>query len=122
MVRKILPILLILRKVSILFIVVFETYLSIDEMMIKFTNWSLQTHRINNKPMKEGYKWFVMTDSITSYIVNFIPDGNMVEKDKIVTDKMDYKGGGKIIAMVKFLVQSLVNNMKESSELFVCVI
>ena len=34
------------------------------------------------------------------------------EKDKNVTDKIDDKGGGKIISMIKLLVQILVDNMK----------
>ena len=53
-----------------------------------------------------------MTESITSYLVNFIPDSHMDRKEKDMTDKVDDKGVGKIIAMIKFLVQLLVENMK----------
>ena len=44
--------------------------------------------------------------------MNFTLDGRMVGKDKNMTDEIDDKGGGKIIAMIKFLVQPLVENMK----------
>ena len=37
----------------------------------------------------------------------------MVRKDKNVTDKIDDKCGGKIIAMIKFLVRPLTDNVKE---------
>ena len=63
--NKVLPLFLLFRKVSLLFIVVFGTYLSIDETMIRFSGRSLQTHIIKNKQAKEGYKWFVLTDYIT---------------------------------------------------------
>ena len=62
--------------------------------------------------MKEWHKWFVLTEHITYYIVKFIPDGRVFGNDNNVTDGIDSKGGGNIIAMIKFLVQSLVENMK----------
>ena len=58
----------------------------------------------------------MMTDYITSYMVNFNPDGHMVLKYKNVTDEIDDKGGGKIIFRINFLVQPLVENTEESSE------
>ena len=42
----------------------------------------------------------------------FTPDGRTVVKDKNVTDQIDDKGSSKIISMIKFLVQPLVENMK----------
>ena len=83
---KILPLLSFFRKVSLLFIFLFGTYLFFYEIMIRFYGKSLQTHRINNKAVKEVYKCFVMTDSITSYIVNFVPDACMIVKGKNLTD------------------------------------
>ena len=103
-----LPLLLLFQKVSLSSTVVFGTYLSIDEIMIRFSGQSSQTHVIKNKPVKEGYRWFVLIDSITSYILNFTPDGRTVGKDKNVTDEIDDKGGGKIIAMINFLVKPLL--------------
>ena len=55
----------------------------------------------------------MLIEYITSYIVNFTPDGHMVVKYKKLTDKNYNKGGGKIIAMINFLVQPLVENIKE---------
>ena len=40
----------------------------------------------------------------------------MVGKEKNVADRIDEKGGGKIIATIKFLVRPLVENTKEFSE------
>ena len=68
---KVLPLLLLFQKVSLLFIALFGTYLYIDETMIIFYGRSFQTHIIQKKPLKEGYKWFVLTDYITYYILNF---------------------------------------------------
>ena len=48
---SILPLLL-FQKGSLSFVVVFRKYVSIDEMMIRFSGWSPQTHRRNNKPVK----------------------------------------------------------------------
>ena len=50
--RKIIPLLILFRKVSLSFIAVFITYVYIDEMMIIFSVRSLQTHKINIKPLK----------------------------------------------------------------------
>ena len=84
--------------------------------MIIFSAWSSQTNIIKNKSEKEGYKLFLMNDSITSYILNFTPVGRTVGKDKNLTDRIYDKVGGKIIAMIKFLVQPLVDNMEEFSD------
>ena len=54
----------------------------------------------------------MLKDSITSYSVNFTPDGRMVGKDKTVAEKNDDKGGANITAMIKFLVQPIVDNIK----------
>ena len=58
----------------------------------------------------------MLTDSVTSYILDFTPDGCMVGKDRNVTDKIDNKGGGNIISMIKFLVQPSLENMKYFAE------
>ena len=57
-----------------------------------------------------------MTGYITSYIVNFTPDGCKVEKEKNVTYQIYYRFGDKIISMIHLLVQALVDNMKYSAE------
>ena len=46
----------------------------------------------------------MLTDFIISYIMIFTPDSLMFVKDNKETDKIDDKGDGKIIYMIKFLV------------------
>jgi len=36
------------------------THLALDEQMIRFMGRSLETHRMKNKPIKEGFKFFVL--------------------------------------------------------------
>ena len=48
---KIFPLLILFRKVSLLFIFVFVTYLAIYEIMIIFYRWLSKYHTINSKPM-----------------------------------------------------------------------
>lgn len=51
--------------------------LSIDEMMKLFKGRSGQTHRMKNKPIKEGYKFFAICDSQTGYVFEFLPNGRL---------------------------------------------
>ena len=51
--------------------------LSVDEMMKLFKGRSKQTHRMKNKPIKEGYKFFALCDATCGYIWNIIPDGRL---------------------------------------------
>lgn len=57
--------------------------LSVDEMMRKFKGRSMQTHRMKNKPIKEGYKFFAICDAQTGFVYHFFPDGQK-ETNKIV--------------------------------------
>ena len=50
------------------------TILSLDEMMIRFFGRSLETHHMKNKPIRKGYKLFVLATK-NGYIINFTPDG-----------------------------------------------
>ena len=67
------------RTVSQSFIYILGTLLSLDEMMIRFFGRSSETHRMKNKPIKEGYKFFVLATK-EGYIVNFTPDGRRAAK------------------------------------------
>ena len=82
--------------------------LSIDEMMIRFCGKSNETHRIKGKPIREGYKFFVLATK-QGYIVNFTPDGRSAAKD---VDKMDYDSTnnylGKIGALVLHLCDAII--------------
>ena len=53
------------------FIYILGTKLSLDEMMIRFFGRSCETHRMKNKPIKEGYKFFVLTTKTDDVVVNF---------------------------------------------------
>ncbi len=48
-------------------------------MIIRFSGRSLETHRIKNKPISEGYKFYILCTT-TGYIVNFTPDGRVAAK------------------------------------------
>jgi hypothetical protein len=50
---------------------------SIDEMMKLFKGRSGQTHRMKNKPIKEGYKFFSLCDAKTGYVFAMLPDGRL---------------------------------------------
>ena len=101
------------RKVSESMIHTLGTNLSLDEMMIRFMGRSNQTHRIKNKPISEGYKFFVLATS-NGFIVNFTPDGRSAAKN----DGQEYnedKDGGKIQSMIKHVV-SIIDRLKDKQK------
>ena len=57
------------------------TCLSLDEMMIRFKGKSLKTHRIKKKPIKEGFKFFVLS-TMNEFILNFTHDELTAAKNK----------------------------------------
>ena len=67
------------REVSEDLIFILGTTLALDEMMIRFMGRSLETHRMKNKLISEGFKFFVLATS-NSFIVNFTPDGRTAAK------------------------------------------
>ncbi len=48
-------------------------------MMKLFKGRSIQTHRMKKKPIKQGYKFFALCCSQTSYVYDFFPDGRMIK-------------------------------------------
>ena len=77
------------------------TLLSLDEMMIRFQGRSVQTHGIKNKPIGEGFKWFVLT-TFNGFVVNFTPDGRTAEKE----NSQEYEKcseQGKIESMIMYV-------------------
>ena len=70
---KLAPLIDHLRKTSEEVIFTLGNVLSIDEMMIRFMGRSHQTHCIKNKPIREGFKFFVLATT-NGYVVNFTPD------------------------------------------------
>lgn len=82
------------RLISANLIWILGTFLSLDEMMIRFMGRSAETHRIKGKPIGEGYKFFVLTTNF-GFIVNFTPDGrnaakkNLQEYSKVISTLRD---------------------------------
>ena len=105
---KILPAVNHVRDKSMKLIYELGSVLAIDEMMIRFRVKSNETHRIKNKPIAEGYKFFVLATR-EGYIVNFTPDGRSAAKD---VDRMDYdstnKHLGKIGSLVLYLCDAII--------------
>ena len=71
-------------------------------MMIRFRGRSSQTHRIKNKPIKEGYKFFALS-TVKGFIVNFTPDGRATKKNEYETKS----SSGKIQSMMEHLIQTI---------------
>ena len=79
------------------------TILSFDEMMIRAMGKSIETHRMKNKPIGEGYKYFVLATT-RGFTVNFTPDGRSAEKNGKQEYEMD-KTKGKIECMVNHVTK-----------------
>jgi hypothetical protein len=65
--------------------------LSIDEMMKLFKGRSIQTFRMKNKPVKQGFKFWAIADSKTGFIYKFIPAsriGRIDEEGRKVIDSV----------------------------------
>ena len=91
------------REISYLLVFILGTVLSLDEMMIRFKGRSNETHRIKNKPIKEGYKFFVLCTSL-GYVLNFTPDGRTANKTK-QQEYLAEASVGKIESMILHLVE-----------------
>ena len=84
-----------------------ELLYPLEEMMIRFSGRSKETHRIKNKPIGEGYKFFVLTTN-TGFVINFTPDG----RTAATTGEQEYsldKKIGKIESMILFVVGVIEN-------------
>ena len=98
------------RSVSQAMIFTLGTILSLDEMMIRFFGRSLETHRMKNKPIREGYKLFVLATK-NGYVVNFTPDG----RSATVRGEQEYendKSKGKIESMIMYIL-SVISDLKD---------
>ena len=74
-------------------------------MMIRFSGRCVETHRMKNKPISEGYKLFALTDK-QGYVLNFTPDGRISTK---TNQQQEYlvDGTSKIKSMIQFLVTTV---------------
>ena len=113
------PLLHTFRRTSLELIQMLGTHLSIDEMMIRFSGRSGQTHRMKNKPVKEGYKWMVLTDSVTSFIVNFTPDGRTAGVQGRGIDEVEHGSDGKIFSLIHYLVIPVIESVRETKRKYV---
>eukprot|EP00957_Ditylum_brightwellii_P141884 10809171-Ditylum_brightwellii.AAC.1 len=80
-------------------------------MMIQFSGRSNKTHRIKNKPIGEGYKFFALSTSQV-FLINFTPDGRSAAKSyrqEYATNK--YKG--KIESMIEFIM-NVINKFRKT--------
>ena len=92
-----------IRDVSKDLVFVLGTTLSLDEMMIRFFGRSSETHRMKNKPIKEGYKFFVLATK-EGFILNFTPNGRTAATKGEQEYELDKKSG-KIETMIMFLIK-----------------
>ena len=107
--QKVKPVVDHIRAKSCGLIFILGTFHALDEMMIRFSGRSVETHRIKNKPIKEGFKFFVLATK-NGFVINFSPDGRTAAK-KAADGKMDYEINvehGKIGSMIMYLVESIV--------------
>ena len=98
------------REVSQSIILVLGTFLSLDEMMIRFCGQSAETNWMKNKPIKEGYNFFLLTTK-HGFIVNFTPDG----RKAATSNRQEYEqiqNMGKIESMVMFVL-SVIKKKKD---------
>ena len=99
-----------IRDVSQQFVFVLGTTLSLDEMMIRFFGRSVETHRMKNKPIKEGYNFFVLATK-EGYVLNFTPDGRTAER-KGEQEYDEDKKTGKVETMILFLIK-IIDELKQ---------
>ena len=93
------------REVSFSLIFTFGAVISLDEIMIRFMGHSIETHRIENKPIGKGYEYFVLATK-DGFGMNFTPDGRTAaKKNKQVYSHLI--GQGKIEAMILHVVESI---------------
>ena len=83
---------------------VLGTWMSIDEMMIRFMGRSNQTHRVKNKPISQGFNFFVLC-TYPGFVINFTPG----RRAAAYTHQQEYQEGpkGKIASMIKHITDTI---------------
>jgi len=84
---------------------------AVDEMMVRFLGRSAETYRIKNKPTPEGYKWFVLADSKTGYLLFFSPAGRLSSQNEYRSQQSNDKTRG----LVRFLIREGLGDEAEGS-------
>ena len=86
--------------------------------MIRFMGQSLHTHWIKNKPIEEGFKFFVLTTK-TWFIFIFTPNGRTASKENTQEYSTDDEQIGKIESMmlhITSIIDILLSNTKAESK------
>ena len=97
------------------FIFTLGDQMSIDEMLIRFMGRSNETHRIKNKPIGEGYKFFVLATT-SGYIVNFTLDGCQAAKHDQLEYNTTNNSIGKFESMLLYLVEAITRLKKKEND------
>lgn len=82
-------------------------------MMIRYVGRSGETHRLKNKPINQDYKFFVLADSCTWYVVNSTPDSRLAAvrgRNAAAVNEYGLSSAEKVktVAMISHLVEPLV--------------
>ena len=99
------------RNVSQNMVHVLGNVLYLHEMMIRFFVRSFETHRMKNRPIKEGFKFFVLATK-SGYILNFTPDGRRAAQNG-EQEYEDKDESGKVQSMIMFLI-SVQGRLRDS--------
>jgi len=108
--HKVKPLMDHFRKTSQSLIYTLGSILSIDEMMVRFSGRSRETHRMKNKPIRSGFKMFCLNGS-DGYSVDSTPDGRTPTCGK----EYDDSDSGKIVSMIRHIV-GVIGRLKEKQK------
>ena len=101
--------------------------ISINEMMKLFKGRSDMTHRMKKKPIKKGFKFYLMVCAYSGYYFFFFPDGLKEKKKRGIADAVvfmvchlpDRKNKQYVVVMDNYF--TLVNTMIGTRISVVCV-
>lgn len=116
---KILALINHVRKISKLLLVRPGLTVSIDEMMVRCSGRSVETHRMKHKPIDQGYKCFAVTDSKTGFVCHFTPDGRVAGNDGLNEYSRANQDGGKLHHMLMYLYEQALSSHRDAGFEFV---
>ena len=100
------------RSTSLKVIACHSKWLSLDEQMVRFRGRSIETYRMKNKPIGEGYKFFVLSDAATGFVIWFCPDARVSK-----SNEYDCAAGKKTLSMIGELVDKGLGERAKGSVL-----
>ena len=83
-----------------------RTLIPIDKMMIGFMGQSFEATRIKNKPIVEGFHFFVLALKI-GFVVNLTPDGKTA-RNQDDNEYVQQNSQGNIEAMLLFVTSAII--------------